>query len=42
VGDEGTELMMASALAAEQFPAHFGLPSGHRGDTDRSGRILEG
>jgi DNA-binding SARP family transcriptional activator len=37
-----TELMMASAPAAEQFPAHFGLAiyHGHRGDFDRSTRLV--
>jgi hypothetical protein len=38
-----TELMMASAPAAEQFPAQFGLSiyHGHRGDFDRSMRLVE-
>ena len=38
-----TELMMASAPAAEQFPAQFGLSIyyGHRGDFDRSMRLVE-
>jgi DNA-binding SARP family transcriptional activator/tetratricopeptide (TPR) repeat protein len=38
-----TELMMASAPAAEQFPAQFGLAiyHGHRGDFDRSMRLVE-
>jgi DNA-binding SARP family transcriptional activator len=38
-----TELMMASAPAAEQFPAHFGLSiyHGHRGDFDRSMRLVD-
>src|SRR4029453_693139 len=39
-----TELMMGSAPAAEQFPAHFGLAlyHGHRGDFDRSWRPADG
>jgi tetratricopeptide (TPR) repeat protein len=38
-----TELIMASAPAAEQFPAHFGLSiyHGHRGDFDRSMRLVD-
>jgi DNA-binding SARP family transcriptional activator/tetratricopeptide (TPR) repeat protein len=38
-----TELLMGSAPAAEQFPAHFGLAlyHGHRGDFDRSLRLVE-
>jgi DNA-binding SARP family transcriptional activator len=38
-----TELMMGSAPAAEQFPAHFGLAlyHGHRGDFDRSMRLVD-
>jgi tetratricopeptide (TPR) repeat protein len=38
-----TELMMGSAPAAEQFPAHFGLSiyHGHRGDFGRSMRLVE-
>jgi len=38
-----TELMMDTAPAAEQFPAHFGLSlyHGHRGDFDRSLRLVE-
>jgi DNA-binding SARP family transcriptional activator len=38
-----TELMIASAPAAEQFPAHFGLSiyHGHRGDFGRSMRLVE-
>jgi tetratricopeptide (TPR) repeat protein len=38
-----TELMMGSAPAAEQFPAHFGLAlyHGHRGDFGRSMRLVE-
>jgi DNA-binding SARP family transcriptional activator len=39
-----TELMIASAPAAEQFPARFGLSiyHGHRGDFDRSMRLVDG
>ncbi len=38
-----TELMMASAPAAEQFPVDFGLSifHGHRGNFDRSMRLVE-
>ena len=38
-----TELMMTSAPTAEQFPVHFGLAlfHGHRGDFDRSMRLVE-
>jgi hypothetical protein len=38
-----TELMMGTAPAAEQFPAHFGLSiyHGHRGDFGRSMRLVE-
>jgi DNA-binding SARP family transcriptional activator/tetratricopeptide (TPR) repeat protein len=38
-----TELMMASAPAAEQFPVDFGLSifHGHRGNFDRSTRLVE-
>ena len=38
-----TELMLASASTAEQFPAHFGLSIyyGHRGDFERSMRLVE-
>jgi DNA-binding SARP family transcriptional activator len=38
-----TELMMASAPTAEQFPIHFGLSifHGHRGNFDRSTRLAE-
>jgi len=38
-----TELMMDSAPAVEQFPAQFGLSiyHGHRGDFDRSMRLVE-
>jgi len=38
-----TELMMASAPAAEQFPVDFGLSIflGHRGDFDQSTRLVE-
>ncbi len=38
-----TELLMSSAPAAEQFPAHFGLAiyHGHRGDFGRSMRLVE-
>ena len=37
-----TELMLASASTAEQFPAHFGLSiyHGHRGNFDRSSRLV--
>jgi DNA-binding SARP family transcriptional activator/tetratricopeptide (TPR) repeat protein len=38
-----TELMIGSAPAADQFPAHFGLAlyHGHRGDFGRSLRLIE-
>src|SRR5262249_5366418 len=38
-----TELLLASASTAGQFPAHFGLPiyHGHRGDFDRSMRLVD-
>jgi DNA-binding SARP family transcriptional activator/tetratricopeptide (TPR) repeat protein len=38
-----TELMLASASTAGQFPAHFGLSiyHGHRGDFDRSMRLVD-
>jgi tetratricopeptide (TPR) repeat protein len=38
-----TELMLASASTAEQFPAHFGLSiyHGHRGNFDRAVRLVE-
>jgi DNA-binding SARP family transcriptional activator len=38
-----TELMMASAPAAEQFPIDFGLAifHGHRGNFDRSARLVD-
>jgi tetratricopeptide (TPR) repeat protein len=38
-----TELMLASASTAEQFPAHFGLSiyHGHRGNFDRSLRLVD-
>ncbi len=38
-----TELMLASAPAAEQFPVDFGLSifHGHRGNFDRSARLVE-
>jgi DNA-binding SARP family transcriptional activator len=38
-----TELMLASASTADQFPAHFGLSiyHAHRGDFDRSMRLVD-
>ena len=38
-----TELVLASASTAEQFPAHFGLSiyHGHRGDFDHSMRLVD-
>jgi hypothetical protein len=41
--NRATELMMGSAPAADQFPAHFGLAlyHGHRGDFEGSLRLVE-